>query len=350
MDENEEYNPVEPNYYNYDATNILHLELPRESICYENIYICSYDINNDGCFPFLRFLLTNTTHNGNLMFPFVPLFANLNSEELINYTKVCLFGLLMLKEFDLFNAAIVFNGFYEYNHNLYMFFDITKLHIRIDDCCNSNNLWLTLMDEILNRKKLSDIVVDNSVVNFFTLNEKFCFLSDDDNNNFEIPVVCYVRKPDRKLNFTFIFGESTSDKNSMFGPFYYFTDFCTAFNGVLSNTHQIEYKKDVRPDDDKYGVVRFAVFAGKTKYIENNENDPPDESEIKAQRLQDDKLDQNMERLTIRITDHDGKWTQEYDSVYLGCIELDNGIIIDKPLLVVKNYKQQIPISYHYIN
>ena len=53
----------------------------------------------------------------------------------------------------------------------------------------------------------------------------------------------------------------------------------------------------------------------------------------------------------MRITDYDGKWTEDYDSVYLGKVELDDGNFIkETPLIVVKNYNQQYPLSYHYIN
>ena len=57
-----------------------------------------------------------------------------------------------------------------------------------------------------------------------------------------------------------------------------------------------------------------------------------------------------MERLKLRISDRDGEWAQNYDSAYLGRVELDNGELIDDPVLVVKEYKQQIPLSYHFID
>jgi hypothetical protein len=98
------------------------------------------------------------------------------------------------------------------------------------------------------------------------------------------------------------------------------------------------------------GLIRFAIFIGNVKYIENYPNDPVDESEIKKQRLQDQNLDQNIERLTMRITDHDGKWADNYDSVYLGNLELDDGNFLKKQLFVVKEYNQQMPLSYHLIN
>ena len=99
------------------------------------------------------------------------------------------------------------------------------------------------------------------------------------------------------------------------------------------------------------GIVRFALFLNKMKFIENFPNDDIDESGIKQERLNDPNLDVNYERLTMRISDHDGNWTNIYNSVYLGRTELDNGEILkDTPIIVLKNYEQQCPLSYHFID
>ena len=53
----------------------------------------------------------------------------------------------------------------------------------------------------------------------------------------------------------------------------------------------------------------------------------------------------------MRISDYDGIWSKDYDSCYLGNIKLDNDEKMPySPLYVLKNYNQQIPLSYHYIN
>ena len=40
-----------------------------------------------------------------------------------------------------------------------------------------------------------------------------------------------------------------------------------------------------------------------------------------------------------------------YDSVYLGNIELDDGSFLeDTPIIVLKEYNQQVPLTYHYID
>ena len=47
----------------------------------------------------------------------------------------------------------------------------------------------------------------------------------------------------------------------------------------------------------------------------------------------------------------DGLWKQNYDSVYLGKIELDNGEIFKNAnTYVIKDYYNHTPLSYHYIN
>ena len=334
--ENEEYNPVEPNYYNYKGNNILKLDLPSELETYDCVFMCPYNINNDGKFPFLKFLLTNSVINKTLNFPIVPVFKNFDKYELINFTKICLFGLMGLNDYEKFNDNIEFNGFYETNNNLYLFFDISNCNPQIYDTYSNNNLWLTLLDEILNHKKMCNMDIDEYVTDFFKLNESFCFLTDKNEDSYEIPVVGYVKKPENKLNFTYIFGESKRDKNSILGPYYYFTDYLSCF-------------KDCNYIETKSGIVRFALFIGLTKYVENCKTDPIDESEIKKQRLCDDKLNQNLENLTMRVSDHDGKWSEEYDSAILGNVELDNGKTLNSFLIVLKEYNQQIPLSFHYI-
>ena len=96
----------EPNYYNYKAKTNLSLYLNDEIETYTNVHICAYNITNDGKYPFLSFLLSKNDKNDILTFPLIPIFKKFNTEELINYTKVCLFGLLMLLDFETFKDSI----------------------------------------------------------------------------------------------------------------------------------------------------------------------------------------------------------------------------------------------------
>jgi len=337
--ENDEYNPVPPRYYDYKGKTHLKLDYKNELFEYCDINIFAYTINNEKKYPFQQILLAKSTVNSELTFPKIPLFNNLNKNELIDYTKVCLFSFLSLENYETFNDLIRFDGFYEENNNLYLFFDLTKNNIQLYDIYNNSSLWFVLIDEIVNHKNICNIKINQAVTQIFQENHEFSFLIDDKDEPYELPIVCFISSSENKLNYNCMFGQIKEDKNQILGPYFYFKDYYSAFEEAGS----------LIKDNMKMGLVRFAIFIGNVKYIENYPNDPVDESEIKKQRLQDSNLDQNIERLTMRISDHDGKWADNYDSVYLGNVELDDGSHLNKHLTVVKEYEQEIPLSYHYI-
>ena len=69
---------------------------------------------------------------------------------------------------------------------------------------------------------------------------------------------------------------------------------------------------------------------------------------MKREKLSDQTNDTKYESLTSRITDYDGRWSEYYDSVYLGYIKLDNGAVLkDTPCIVVKSFTQYKILSLH---
>ena len=342
--ENDEYIPIKPKYYNYKGKRLLNNSFRKNITTYRSVNICAYKVNNEHLYPFLNFLLIKKEIDNTLIFPIVSIFKNFSNEELINYSKFSLFGFSHTTDYEIFNDLIEFNGFYEFNDNLYLFFDITKFNFKQDNEYNTQ-IWFSLVHEIANCKKIGNLSINKEIVKIFSLNDELCFLTDENNEGYELPIVGYINKPREKANYTYIFGESSRDKNSIFGPYFYFTDFDNAINN-----QDVNLNINNSLTNEGNSVVRFALFMGHTKYVENRPNDPTDNSEIKTQRLNDNKLDQNIEYLTIRISDHDGKWASKYDSIYLGNVELDNGTYFkNTPIIVVKKYEQQIPLSYHYI-
>jgi hypothetical protein len=339
FEENDEYNPVPPTYYAYKGKSQLTLDYKNELFEYCDINIFAYTINNEKKHPFQQILLAKSA-TSELIFPKIPLFNNFNKNELIDYTKVCLFGFLSFEDYESFNDLVKFDGFYEHNNNLYLFFDLTENKVNLYDIYSNSSLWFGLIDELVNHKHICNIKVNESVSNFFRENQEFCFLVDDKDDIYQLPVVCFMSSTEKKLNYNYMFGQIKEDKNQILGPYFYFKDYYNAF----------EEAGNLIKDNIKMGLVRFAIFTGNVKYIENYPNDPVDESEIKKQRLQDPNLDQNIERLTMRISDHDGRWAYNYDSVYLGNVELDDGSYLNKQIVVIKEYEQEIPLSYHYIN
>lgn len=344
--ENDKYIPRKPNYYNYKGKQLLNGSYYNDILTYKKINICAYKVNNEYLYPFLNFLLIKKEIDNTLILPSVSIFKNFSIQELINYSKVFLFGFSDKTDFEIFNDLIEFNGFYEFNNNLYLFFDITKVNFKQDNEYNTQ-IWFSLVHEIANCKKICNLNINEEIIELFSANDELCFLTDENNKGYESPIVGYINKPRDKANYTYIFGEPSRDKNSIFGPYFYFTDFENAIN--IQDTN-LNINSNLKSDGNN-SIIRFALFMGHTNYVENRPNDPIDNSEIKIERLKDTNLDQNIEYLTIRISDHDGKWSTKYDSIYLGNVELDNGTYLkNTPMIVVKIYEQQIPLSYHYIN
>ena len=305
---------------------------------YTNIHICSYSVNTTGKLPFLKYLLVDNGFHS-LTLPTLPIYKLFNKDTLLSYSELYLSTILEVTSFEEFKHKIQFNGFYEYNHDLYLFFDITPFFDNETALYNMSiknfhktNVTFGIMDEIINRKHVHQIPIDINTTIFFAKNYFLCTLYDSTNSPIEEPVVGYVSKPTfQKAQFTFVFRENAQNKSAILGPFFYFTNYENAIS-------QKEY------------LVRFALFLGNTKYIEHFPNDPIDDSDIQCQRLQDTSLDLKKERLTLRISDHEGDWSNEYDSVFLGKIELDDGSYLDNtPSYVIKNYNQQIPLSLYNI-
>jgi len=349
-----------PPFYNYGIKHFLvkNIELFNDINTYSNIYLCVYKINTNGKLPFLQFLLLNNGYSS-LNLPVVPLFNSFNNDNLVSYSKVFLSGLLNVDVFEELNNNLSFDGYYEYKENLYIFFDVTKCDISVDETYSSNNVRFALTDEILNHKHVCNIPISSDTIDFFLKNPSLNFIFNEYNQEYEIPIVGYVgKKTPEQVNFTYIFGEPRRDKLSIFGSNYYFTDFKNAVRqGGWTDKYQPEYLYNKLITDNengryiKGGIVRFALFIGNVNYIENNIDLPNDDSTIKKDRLNDNTLNVNYEKMTLRISDHDSVWTKTYDSLYLGKLELDDGSFIQEyPIIVTRDYNQQVGLSFHYIN
>ena len=329
----------EHNFYNYVALDKLIDNIDNTQLNNVTIKINAYEIKNNGTYPFLQYLLYKDEVSETLFFPLLPNITKINSVNIITMSKLKLFSLMQssLTNYSDFESKICFKGFFLANdQTIHIFFDLTQCKIESD---KTNKIWFALFDEIINYKSICGVLIDSSVTNFFVNNDDFIFLSNKNDDNFEIPIVGYIGLNGinhNKLSFVYTFGNSQKDKNALFVPYFYFTDFK---NSIIQGGYQ------------KGSIVRFALFLGKMKFVENFPNDESDFSETKKKRIDDANLDKNMEALTMRISDHDGRWAENYDSVFLGETELDNGAILkNTPIFVVKTYEQQIPLSYHFID
>jgi hypothetical protein len=215
--------------YNYKGKSILKQTLEKD---YDTICVCPYVVNFEGTHPFLQFLLFSKNIKDNLSFIQLPNIKEQNIEQIKVYSQVFLFNLLLqfgFKEeitYDEFNEEIVFEGLFEYNeyNNLYLFFDITKVKFTIYENF-INPLCLVLIDEIVNTNYVLNTKIEENIISLFKFNDELCFLCDDKNEAYEIPIVGFVAKPLNKLTYTFIFRQVAENKEAILGPFFYFKDY-----------------------------------------------------------------------------------------------------------------------------
>jgi len=354
IEETDKYEPVDPNYYSFKGVDALYQDYDEylefhNNTRLEKVNLCVYQVLNDGKFPFLQFLLLNELG----MLSFISIENNLyiDNSKLIefskNYLSTCLnLSQNVLEHPYIKDENIEYKGFYIYNNEMYLFLDITKYQLLLNDVYRENMLWFALVDEIVNTRALSGMPISPNVVEFFSLNSQFIFLYDTNGDKYEVPSIAYVIAPEDKTNFTFVFGVSSSNSQSIFGPYYYFTN----YENCLRQLKTMKQKNVVEKKEPNMGIIRFGLFLEKTKVVENLETDNNDESDIKKERLEDESCDVNYERMTIRISDHDGNWTEKYNSIFLGNVRLDDGSLMKNvPVICVKEYEQQYPLSYHFI-
>lgn len=336
--------------YTYAGLELLTTDLHEllSSTIYNNenliINICSYHVNLEGKHPFLQFFLLK---NDKEEFIF-PSFKYTNHLNVIT-KSLAVMNIVCRSYYKINNSE--FKGGYRNGQNLYLFFDCSILMIESVRLTKINDLWLILIDEIVNSGSVLNYKISEGVVDFFKNNPEFLYLKntnydfgfdycDDDNRKFiETPVVVYNNCPKKKLNFISTFGISHSTSTALFGPYYYFTNYDMAIKNTTNE-----------------GIIRSAIFLGNMKVVLNKSSDPVDDSEITNNIINSynntTANDANIQFKMRRIADRGGLWTINFDSVYLGRVKLDDdGLCFENgPLWVIKDYIQQLSLSSHVIN
>jgi hypothetical protein len=290
-------------------------------------------------FPFLEyFLFKEKKEKGDTLH--FPRFEYESSVNVLtkSMTIIQLLGMSYYK-----NADYDFKGYLFDDNNLYLFFDCSGLQLDGFKMSRNNDLWMVTVDEIINQNKICNFQIEESVTDFFINNNELLYLTDSHGCFFEIPTVLYAGCLRKEYEFKTNFGISTSGVGSLMGNYYYFTDYQNAFK--MSGW--------INENNKGGGLLRCALFLGKMKVPINNPDDNIDESLLTQNIIlnMDNSEEQQKAKLLLKISDRDGLWAKDYDSVYLGKIELDDGSLFeDYPLWVIKNYEQQVVLSSHIVD
>jgi hypothetical protein len=308
------------NVFHYHALQYLESDSNRIEECIQdikdNMYnvdvnLVLYEVNQESQYkPFLRFLLEKDFQD-ELQIPKInPLLLLMNQKPFFEYLSDFL-NVLIVSSNNIIENSLNYEckGMIQRESSIYLFIDITYSRLVIADTYRSSPLWFTLVDEIMNIQHVCNMKIHKDVTKLFTVYPEFLFLENEKKEAIEIPIVVYVGRPENKLEFTYVFGVTKTESTNHLhcGSYYYFTNFENALE-------QIKTEENI---SNRKGIVRIAIFLGKL-LVEENENSSKDEYEM---------------------------WTEKYDSVYLGKKEDKFSFYY-----VVKEFEQQQPLSFHYLD
>lgn len=267
------------------------------------INICSYQINKSGKIPFLQYILRKFDKNHETN-PDTLTFPTFKYNTLIEVMCMCdTIQKIICVSNHLKPSNYEYKGFLNNKNDFYVFYEIKEDIINTHNLYRTNDLWLVLMDEILNYNKSCNFKIDPDVISFFTKNIIFSYLKDENNEYYETPIVAYIGCKNKEADFITTFGVSKSKKEYLKDSYFYFTDYKNA----------IRMCGWVDDNINKSCIVRFALFTGITNIIMNLQ-------------LNDESLLDN-----------------NYDSVYIGNEERS-------PIWGLTNYEQQLPLTCHFID
>jgi len=290
--------------------------------------LCMVDINNDGKYPFLKYVLLKQTLLNYMYLPSLTL-----TPELVDAFSSD-FEATLKREMAVFFPEQTcldlarFMGFYEYANRLYLFVDITDARVVLNDVSLTSKTWFAVIDELYYSGHVCDTPVHEDVVDFFSHNVQFCKLFSDDKAEqqhqlYETPVVGYTFASGNMVPFSYIFGETK--KQHFLGKHYYFS----------LNMH------DPTPCTQKNytGCIRFALFPGNMKVITVSQFPTETATLISWESETHDSC--FLRKIQYSETFDSTEEEEEKDSDTVG------EVVSKQYILAMKEHAQQVPLSYH---
>jgi hypothetical protein len=320
---------------------------------YKHIFFCVYRIVGSGHKEkFLQYLLYKYPKEEKdiCIFPFVKYKAQTGVEKQLQD--------FMSKKLQI-SKIMGWNmkGFIESRDNIFLFI---KLQSELGKFSNQKNekkrggkLWWTLIDEICNQRKILNFPVHKIVTNLFLHNPLIIYLRNTEGKNKPIPRALFYGNAAQMIPFNFVFGPKPEDTKANYGPYYYLGSYKKAIRyGGWSVYYEKEKRRNHLITDEngkwnKGGIARYAVYLGSDlKVLLNHPLD-------KTTYTQKDNIINKLLPFKAKMVDPIGIWAQTYTSLYYGQIkipELKGGVWRGFPGWVTKDFNQQIPLTFHFIN
>jgi hypothetical protein len=280
-----------------------------------NIKVCIYKID-EGLYPFTMFLLFKHDNND---LNFFKVEQAKQTGDILNILNTLFADQKPLLEYK---------GFLEEDDTLVIVVKWSQNKYKIGQSISPAELhYWVLPSEILNNKYVMNLVVNPWVTSFLTKHNKLYLIYDNHGDAYELPEIGYYGNYYKKVASVASLGLNRESIYSTIGPFYYFTDYTTALHNACWSP-DFKPKKiggkyitvDERGRYEKGGIVRFALFTGKTKVLTHDKD-----------TLTNDKDTLTNDKDTL---------TNEYDSFRIG----------SGPLIALKEYEQQTPLEYYFVD
>lgn len=326
-------------------------------------YIVIYRINTTGLKPFLEFCLYKYPTYEDQKY---KTFSDLLVFPTIKHTDLDLTSSSTLKTGinsfvnTNFGLPIDCEGFKIFNNKYYFFFNVMDYNEEPKILKRSDMWWWCVLDEIVNNKRVTNFPIYKDVYNLFLQNPDCIYLYDRENNIIEIPSIGYHGTYYGLLDIISTIGLQPSTINAMMGPYYYFGTFRKAvrYAGWTSTyTSRSIDGEQIADENGKYekgGILRYVMFLGNMKTLLNQPSDSDDYSDLVKERIRKNNRAKNYEMMTIKLHDHNGKWIDEYDSIYVGRATITDGrkrkLFMKNPEFVVKYFNQFTLLSTHILD
>ena len=330
------------------------LKIDETKINLENlttVFVCIFHIND--CFdstitsyhPFLEYYLwkypkSNKPNSDLFIFPF----QKYNKKKTIaQITKD------ILKKLSKEDATK--RGFLEHNNCVYMFFE-KKLdkYWQINNIPRNQTTWWIVMDEICNSRRVLNFPIHQSVTEIFYKCPSLIYLLDTKGYKLETPTIAYYGDYYKLLPIIAVFGNRQYRRAASHGPHYYFKTYNGAirYAGWTSNYTKKKFKTiNISDDMGKYtqgGIIRFILFLGKLDVILNQ---PVEKSHVDINFLSKTPHFKPIRKLM----DYDGIWAENFDSIFIGRIKMENEYYFRSiPSFVLKSFGQQCPLTMHMLD
>lgn len=266
-----------------------HLDLNYSKIIGHPTNIVIYNISHDYVFPFIQFLLVK--QDDKLLFN--------NIKLSLNYKKdIC--NLLLEDE-----SNIRIKGYTSFDKEYYLFVNIAK-NLKPSFIERNFKNWYCLVDEIINHNSVCNFSISPNVTKFLLSNVDYFLLKNPETMTiYETPIVVYTGSNFHQVELDGIFGPSKQSELSLFGPHYYFT----TYEMAVEMGHSIN-KKYINA-----GINRYCLFCMKHKII-------------------------NKPMVVYKMPPN-------YDSIYIGKMQINENIINKSPIWIALKSSQFASLSFH---